>query len=140
MTHQRAAALPAIALAGLLCAGSVASAAGSEPPADRGDARSLRSCIDASSTWSWTPYDDHTILVRSAGRAFKVVTNRCPRLADPLPIIVTKILGGSQICGPHDVQLMVGDSADRNPTPCFVQSITPLTAEEAKAIEATRRH
>jgi hypothetical protein len=48
-------------------------------------------------------------------------------------------MGGSQICSPHDLQLSVGDSADRIPTPCFVQSITPLTPDQARAIE-TGRH
>jgi hypothetical protein len=138
MTSSRAPLLTALTGAALL-AGAAAAAAQPEPPANRGEATSLRQCIDQASSWSWTPYDDHTILVRSGGHAYQVTTNSCPRLADPLPIITTKIRGGSSICSPHDVQLFVADSADRSPIPCFVQSITPLTEEQAKAIESRRR-
>jgi hypothetical protein len=122
----------ALALAG----GAIAAP---EPPANRGDATSLRSCIDPQYASSWTPYDDHTILVHSGRQVFQITTNRCPRLADPLARIDTKVLGGSSICSPHDVQLSVADSADTMPSPCFVQSITPLTQEQARAIES-RRH
>ena len=114
-------------------------AASPEPPAGRGDASSLRNCIDSTFTTSWTPYDDHTILVRSGGRTFRVTTNRCPRLADPLARITTEVEGGTSICSPHDVHLSVSDSADSIPTPCFVQSITPLSEAQAKALVASRR-
>jgi len=138
MTSARTLVLPTLALTSLVAL-AVAATAQPEPPANRGDTRSLRNCIDETFTSSWTPYDDHTILVRSGGRAFQVTTNSCPRLADPLPVIHKKIRGGSSICGPHDVQLSVADSADRIPVPCFVQSITPLTEEQARAIESRRR-
>ncbi len=114
------------------------SAAAPEPPAGRSDAASLRSCIDQTSA-SWTPYDDHTILVRNGVRAFEVTTNRCPRLADPLPRITVILAGGSLICSPRDVRLQVSDSADSISTPCFPQSITPLTQEQAHALETRKR-
>ncbi len=114
------------------------SAAAPEPSTGRSDAASLRSCIDQTSA-SWTPYDDHTILVREGARAFQVTTNRCPRLADPLPRITVILAGGSLICSPRDVRLQVSDSADSIPTPCFPQSITPLTQEQARALETRKR-
>jgi hypothetical protein len=113
--------------------------AGAALAADRGSASNVRDCVDPpSANTSWTPYDDHTILVRSGSRSYQVTTSRCPRLADPLPKIITKVLGGSTICSPHDVRLYVGDSAESIPTPCFIQSITPLTEDQAKAIEQQR--
>ena len=128
----------AIILLALGCALAGAAAAAPEPPAGRGEPASLRACIDPTFTSSWTPYDDHTILVRSGGHAFRVTTNRCPRLADPLPRISTEVMGGSSICSPHDVHLSVSDSADSIPTPCFIQSITPLSEDQAKVLEARR--
>jgi hypothetical protein len=138
MTTPSSTTLPFLAAA---CALALASGvlAAPEPPANRGDASSLRSCIDPQYASSWTPYDDHTILVHSGRQVFQITTNRCPRLADPLARITTKVLGGSSICSPHDVQLSVSDSADTMPAPCFVQSITPLTEEQARAIETRRR-
>jgi hypothetical protein len=130
--------LPPLAFAWLLPLAAVA--APSEPASTRGSATTLRTCIDLPSAGtSWVPYDDHTILVRSGPRSWQITTNSCPRLADPLPRIVTKVRGGSMICSAHDVQLFVGDSADTSPVPCFIQSITPLSEEQARAIESRRR-
>ena len=111
-----------------------------EPPATRGESGQLRSCVDTPSQGgSWTPLDDHTILAWSGPRAFRITTNVCPRLADPLPRLTTVVRGGNTICSPHDVKLYVSDSADRRGTPCFVQSITPMSLEDAKALERAHR-
>ena len=136
MTPQRA--IVPLSLGCALVFAAVAAAA-PEPPVGRSDTASLKNCIEPTFTSSWTPYDDHTILVRSGGHTFRVTTNRCPRLADPLARITTEMTGGSSICSPHDVHLFVSDSADSIPSPCFVQSITPLSEDQAKALEATRR-
>ena len=96
-------------------------------------------CIDQIQQPSWAPVDDHTILVTSGVRRFKVVTNTCPALTRQLPIITTELLGGSSICGPHDAHLYVSSPGDVAPMPCFMQSITPLTRAEADALgERTR--
>jgi hypothetical protein len=139
MKHPQSNTFLPLAAACALALSAVSAAAAPEASTNRDDTRSLRNCIEATSTTSWTPYDDHTILVWSSGRAFQVTTNRCPRLADPLARLTKKISGGTSICSPHDVQLFVSDSADSIPSPCFIQSITPLTKDEAKAIES-RRH
>jgi hypothetical protein len=139
MQRQRSRVLDLLAAASVLVFASAATAS-AEPPADRGSSSSLRACIDPpSSDTSWTPYDDHTILVRSGRQAFRITTNRCPSLADPLPRITTKVYGGSQICSPHDVQLFVSGGGESIPVPCFIQSITPLSEDQAKALER-RRH
>ena len=129
---------PAMTLGSIVAAAVALSAAAPEPPAQRSGAATLISCIDQTSA-SWTAYDDHTILVRDGARAFQITTNRCPRLADPLPRISVILEGGSTICSPRDVRLQVSDSADSIPTPCFPQSITPLTLEQARALEARKR-
>jgi hypothetical protein len=104
-----------------------------------GKAVATGACIDADNSTHWAPHDDHTILVWSGRRPFKVTTNTCPSLADPLARITKEIHGGSQICSPRDVRLYVARSGQSISTPCFIQSITPLTPEEARAIEARRR-
>ncbi|MBW3558338.1 MAG: hypothetical protein KY449_01025 [Proteobacteria bacterium] len=86
---------------------------------------------------SWTPYDERTILVRSAGRAFRVTTNRCPRLGDPLARVSRVLPGGSSICSPRDVRLYVSDFGNPNPLPCLVESIELLTPEQAEAMDRT---
>jgi len=95
-------------------------------------------CIDADNSTSWAPHDDHTILVRSGWRPFRVTTNTCPSLADPQARITKEIHGGSQICSPRDVRLYVARSGESISTPCFIKSITPLTQEEARALEKRR--
>ena len=96
-------------------------------------------CIEASSSTSWTGYDSHSILVRSGSRSFLAKTDTCPRLADPMTHITVDLAGGAPICGPHDVHLYVTDNADRIPVPCTIQSIRPLTRDEARALSALGR-
>jgi hypothetical protein len=118
---------------------SYATAQTAERPALRTGGSSLKTCIETTFGASWTAYNDHTILVRSGRNAFRVTTNRCPHLADPLPRISTVLRGGSSICSPQDVRLYVSDSADTAPVPCFIQSIAPVTEADARALEKTRR-
>jgi hypothetical protein len=137
VTQSHAARLALGGLASLVLAGA-ASAQTVEPPVSRGSSATLRSCINTSFISNWTPYDDHTILLRAGARGFKVTTNRCPGLTSALPQISAVLRGGSTICSPHDVQLYVSSSGV-GPIPCFVQSIQPLTAEETKAMENAGR-
>ena len=44
-------------------------------------------CIDPQFATNWRKFDDHTILVESGGRTFRLTTSRCPHLADNLPRI-----------------------------------------------------
>lgn len=96
-------------------------------------------CIDAGDRTTWAPQDDHTILVRSGRRSFRVTTNTCPALADPLARITRELQGGAPICRPRDMRLYVARSGDPISTPCVIQSITPLSDEEASALRTRRR-
>ena len=102
-------------------------------------APSLRDCIDNDRGSSWVPYDDHTILVRSGARSYRLTTNTCPSLSDPAPRLLTEVVGGELICSPHDVHLKVARSGEPIAVACFVQSITPLSKDEARALQAKRR-
>jgi hypothetical protein len=123
----------AIGLAAFVAAPSTVLSAG------RDDGPRLKVCIDKGFISSIVAHDDHTIVVRQGPRAWRFTTNVCPHLGDPLPRISTYVRGGDSICGPHDVRLMVSDSADRNPVPCFVQSIEPISNAEARALERRKR-
>lgn len=104
--------------------------------ASRSDPAPTRSCFEPPSAGTtWVALDEHTILVRAGPRAFRITTNSCPRLADPLARITVELPGASTICTPHDARIYVSDSADRIPVPCFPQSISQLSQEEARALE-----
>ena len=124
--------LPALVLGGLAMALPAAAAASPEQSP-------RRICIDASSGSSWTPYDDHTILVRSGGKTFQVTTNKCPALAAPLARITKDVQGGSLVCSPHDVRLHVSNGANGIPVPCFAQAITPFTEDDRLRISTKPR-
>ena len=104
-----------------------------------GPAPSLRDCIDNDRGSSWAPYDDHTILVRSGARSYRLTTNTCPSLSDPAARLSTEVVGGNLICSPHDVHLKVARSGEPIAVPCFVQSITPLSKDEARALQHRSR-
>ena len=124
-------ALPALLL---FAAGCSAPAAGPPSPALAPGA-----CIQQDLATSWIPMDENTILVRDGSRAFRVTTNRCPRLKDPLVRITRVLPGGSRICGRQDVRLYLSDYPDSIPTPCFIQGIEALAPEQAEALEASAR-
>ncbi len=96
-------------------------------------------CIDAVQQPDWAPIDDHTILVTSGVRRFKVVTDTCPPLHRAFPTITTELLGGSQVCTPQDVRLHVSSGGDVASIYCSIVSITPLSATQAKPLGAKPR-
>ncbi len=114
----------------------VSSAAGTDV---RAAAPPLRECIDPSAGASWTAFDDHSILVRSSGRSFLVTTSPCPRLAAPMTRISVEEAGATPMCSPNDVHLFVSDGAGRTPVRCFVQDITRLAEDQARAIASGKR-
>ncbi len=124
---------PALILA-VLIAGPAAAAGG---PAK---SLPLAQCIDTTDqTSNWIPIDDHTILVRTLGHAYRVTTSKCQSLTSPMVQITKVIEAGSRICSPMDARLYVSNSGDLIPTPCLMQSIDPLTQDEAKALEKRAR-
>jgi hypothetical protein len=137
MTCHRLPLSLALMLSAALVSSSVAAAGGGATGPGHPAAR--HACIDTTMGPNWIALNDHTILVDAGRDAFKVTTNVCPHLADALPRINTVIRGGTSICGPHDVQLFVSDSADRGPVPCFVQSIEPISLDQARALRRAHR-
>jgi hypothetical protein len=111
-----------------------AAAVFAQPAAAAEGTAPARDCIGPSSGVNWTAHGDNTIVVRSGARAWRVTTGACPRLNDPLVRIVVEPSGGTPICTPKDARLYVA-SPDGIRTPCFIQSITPLTPDEARALE-----
>jgi hypothetical protein len=97
-------------------------------------------CIDTTtSAINWVPIDDHTLLVRTVGRAFRITTAQCQSLAGPLPRITTVMRGGTSICDPTDAQLYVSSTGSGISLPCFMQSIEAITPDQARALEKSRR-
>jgi hypothetical protein len=128
-------AIPILLAAGL--AGSAAADPAKPPPSNTSLPNGQ--CIDTTMSDNWEALDDHTLLVRVVGRAYRVTTSRCPSLASPLPRITTVMRGGSRICDIHDAQLYVANSGDVISTPCFMESIEPITLEAARALEKQKR-
>ena len=126
--------LPLLALAAAACAAPPVAPGPSATHA----ALSPRACIDQNAATHWVPINENTILVRSGPRSFRVSTNTCQSLRDPLVRITRVLPGGSRICGRQDVRLYLSDGGNI-PTPCFVQGIEPLSEEQARALETSGR-
>jgi hypothetical protein len=132
MVVARVAQVSVSALAALFAGPAAAAGAPRSPP--------LAQCIDTTDqTSNWIPIDDHTILVRTLGHAYRVTTSTCQNLASPMPRITKVIESGSRICSPLDARLYVSNGGDIIPTPCLMQSIDPITLDEAKALEKKAR-
>ncbi|UDF04965.1 hypothetical protein [Asticcacaulis sp. AND118] len=81
-----------------------------------------------------TVLDEETVLAEGAGRGGVLIKVDGCRLT-PYDILVFEYRGSVQICDPIDVQLSVrANGMGHFKTPCFVQSVTPVSAEEAKGL------
>ncbi|BEV12030.1 DUF6491 family protein [Asticcacaulis sp. DW145] len=81
-----------------------------------------------------TVLDQETVLAEGAGRGGVLIKVDGCRLT-PYDVLVFEYRGTVQICDPLDVQLSVRQSGGGGfKTPCFVQSVTPVSAEEVKTL------
>jgi|GEM_PF-2583055 len=78
--------------------------------------------------------DEETLLAKGSGRGGVLIKVNGCRLT-PYDILVFEYHGSQQICDPLDVQLSVRDSFSPIRSPCFIQSVTPVSPEEARALE-----
>jgi len=108
--------------------------AGSDTARDRGDG-ARRACVSAPLD-DTRILDDSTLLVTDYhGNAALIKMNgRCLEKNEAIGI---KYYGSNQICGPVDVEI-TGSVATNIPIPCFIDSVTPISKDEAKAYLAAR--
>lgn len=107
---------------------SLASAAPEDSPKPEGKAR----CLDASHLNRKIVVDKMTVLIEdSFGRsALLKLSAPCQNL-DDLDKIGFEFFGGTQICDRRDVKILYS-RFDEAPVRCLIESVTPLTKEEAK--------
>jgi uncharacterized protein DUF6491 len=130
--------LAAAAVLGLSLSGSAALAADAPTAKDR--TANIRPCIDDVGDASWTPYDATTLLVRSAGKSFRVTSKHCPGLSRIFPTVSTVLRGGSSICSPTDVELYVDDRPGIQSVRCFIDTIEPLTNDEYSSLMSAKKN
>jgi hypothetical protein len=49
--------------------------------------------------------------------------------------LTVKLNGSTAICTPHDAHIYVSQSGDVSPIPCFAQSISQISLDEARALQ-----
>lgn len=107
------------------------------PPAP---ARAKRyACIDSAHAENWRPVDDHTVIVTSFAKSYRVTTSTCPPLTRGLPHISAVVRGGTSICRAHDAGLYVSESGAAVALPCEVLGVEAMTPEEVRALDARPR-
>jgi len=124
----------------IVAAGAFAVLAASQTLAGNDDARDTtdraqRACVSA-------PLDDTKVIDESTllvtdyhgGAALIRMNGRCLEKNEAIGI---KYYGSSQICDPVDVDI-TGSVATNIPQHCFINSITSISKDEAKAYMATR--
>ncbi len=80
---------------------------------------------------AYYPVSDHTILVSAGIHAYRITTEPNPALAVPSTNLIVR--GSGIVCSPLDIQLFAaGPGVGR--TGLIVQSITPLSREEAERL------
>lgn len=112
---------------------ALAAALAAAPAADRNSCVFVGPVDDA----QYTGVDDHTIVIRSRGRAWRATTTRSSLITDPFAVFVNVVRGPSQLCTPLDFQLSVAVPPGAIRTPLIVQDFRPIPPAEAEAL--TRR-
>ena len=125
------AALSLLAAGGTALADPAPTAAKADPP---------RQCFRISDWNGWRAPDARTLYIRVGVRdIWKIgLASECSMLKSPSSHLVTRVRGSDQVCAPIDLDLSVQDSGGFNEG-CFVESIRPLTAAEAAALDPKNR-
>ncbi len=97
----------------------------------------LKQCVHSSNLQTEI-LDQSTILATGTGRGGVVLDVKGCRL-HPSDVLVFEYRGSNQICGPMDVQISVRDTASGMTTPCFIQTVKPVTRDEAKALSTQKK-
>lgn len=90
--------------------------------------RPVRACVNGPDTRTHV-LSESTLLVTDRGRGAVLVEVAGCRL-NPFDPLIFKYRGTTQICDPIDLDLAVRSVGGFN-TPCFPQSVTPVSPEEA---------
>ncbi len=90
-------------------------------------------------TSQYVGVDDHTIVIASRGRAWKLTTTPSSLITDRQAVFFNVIRGPSSLCSPLDFQLSVGLQQTPIQTPLIVQDFQAITPAEAKALTDRRR-
>ena len=101
-----------------------------------------RTCIQVSSgsDTQYHPVDDHTVVIESGGRWWRLTTSPSSRMLEPQSFFVNDIRGTSTLCSPLDFDLSVATLPGGFREPLIVQEFTPLTREEGRTLlRRTRR-
>ena len=119
----------------LLLAAALAAA-----PAATAPARPARIQLANSSSTSYHPVDDHTILIEARPRWYRLTTTPSRLMLAPQSFFVNEIRGTSSLCSPLDFQLSVADYPGGFREPLIVRDFAEVTPAEGKALlkRATR--
>ena len=125
--------LPAVILAALLQAAPAAAASPAAKP-------SRPPCIQLSesSDTEYVRVNDHTIVVRSGSRWWKLTTTPSSLMLMPQAFLVNDIHGPASLCSRLDFQLSVVDPPGAREG-LIVQDFQAITADEGKALRHAAR-
>lgn len=117
----------AVALSAMVVAPTLAQA----PASDEAGKPVIRACVNGSGADTHV-LDEKTLLITDHNRsAVRVEVAGC-RL-NPHDPLIFKYRGTTQICDPIDVDVSVRSPGGFQ-SPCFAQSVTPISVEEAKQL------
>lgn len=93
-------------------------------------------CVDIANIDTRRVIDSKTLYIKdNFGRAALLhMAPPCQNMED-MDRFGFELSGSSQMCGPHDIHISYAHSYDTIGLSCVVEDFTPLTKEEAKAIE-----
>lgn len=96
-----------------------------------GEPEKVRRCVNGPGL-DTRVLDEKTVLARDNGRSAVLIEVDGCRLT-PHDTLVFEYRGTSQICNPVDVNLSVRSGPNFR-TPCFIQSVTPISNAEAQVL------
>jgi hypothetical protein len=97
---------------------------------------SIARCFHGTDITGWSAPDAKTIYFRVfASRYYRVdLVRACSALDWPRARLITQVRGGDLICEPVDLDVRASEGPGAIPEPCFVKSLTALSAEQVAAL------
>jgi hypothetical protein len=128
-----------ILLAGCLCA-MAASPASAQTPPGQPEVKPARQCFYERNINGWNEVDDRTVILNvSVNDTYLLkLFGSCPEIRHTL-VLGVRNRGSDWICTGDTFDLFVRDTTMTMPRQCAVESMTPITREEARALSSKKR-
>jgi hypothetical protein len=134
--HIRIGVATGVALAVVAIAGAMALQPSQAREPDEGQAKASPRCLDTRYTGRMHVVNDHTLLVYDRfDNAYQIEHGGGCKSMDDYSQIGFVLNGSSDVCGPHDAQLLYSPTGHGSRTTCIISGFKSVSKAEAQRLD-----